>query len=63
VLSATLKRLETSRLVERTVYPAVPPRVEYELTELGWTLVTPLAALRDWAEQHLDDVVDATGAR
>lgn len=56
VLSATLKRLEVSRLVNRTVYPAVPPHVEYSLTPLGETLVAPLAALRTWAETHLDDI-------
>lgn len=56
VLSATLKRLEESRLVNRVVYPAVPPHVEYSLTPLGETLVAPLAALRTWAEEHLDDV-------
>src|ERR1700754_3489722 len=46
VLSATLKRLAASRLVDRTVYPAVPAHVEYALTDLGETLVAPLAALR-----------------
>lgn len=56
VLSATLKRLEGSLLVDRTVYPAVPPHVEYSLTPLGQTLVAPLAALRVWAEEHLHDV-------
>ena len=56
VLSATLKRLESSQLITRTVYPAVPPHVEYSLTPLGETLVTPLAALRAWAEEHLDDI-------
>lgn len=56
VLSATLKRLESSQLIDRTVYPAVPPHVEYTLTPLGETLVAPLAALRAWAEEHLDDV-------
>jgi DNA-binding HxlR family transcriptional regulator len=56
VLSATLKRLENSRLVDRIVYPAVPPHVEYSLTPLGETLVAPLAALRAWAEEHLDDI-------
>lgn len=56
VLSATLKRLENSRLVDRTVYPAVPPHVEYSLTPLGETLMAPLAALRTWAEEHLDDI-------
>ena len=56
VLSATLKRLESSNLIDRTVYPAVPPRVDYSLTPLGETLVGPLAALRGWAEEHLDDI-------
>jgi DNA-binding HxlR family transcriptional regulator len=56
VLTATLKRLEASRLIDRTVYPAVPPHVEYSLTSLGQTLVAPLAALRTWAEEHLDDI-------
>lgn len=59
VLSATLKRLEGSQLINRTVYPAVPPHVEYSLTALGETLVAPLAALRLWAEEHLDDIVQA----
>ena len=56
VLSATLKRLEHSGLIDRTVYPAVPPHVEYSLTPLGETLVAPLASLRTWAEEHLDDI-------
>ena len=56
VLTATLKRLESSRLIDRTVFAAVPPHVEYSLTSLGETLVSPLAALRAWAEEHLDDV-------
>ena len=62
VLSATLKRLESIRLIDRTVYPAVPPRVEYSLTPLGETLVAPLAALRAWAEEHLDDTVPLPAA-
>jgi DNA-binding HxlR family transcriptional regulator len=56
VLTATLKRLETSGLIDRTVFAAVPPHVEYSLTALGETLVAPLASLRAWAEEHLDDV-------
>jgi DNA-binding HxlR family transcriptional regulator len=56
VLTATLKRLESSHLIDRTVYPAVPLHVEYSLTGLGESLVAPLAALRAWAEEHLDDI-------
>ena len=62
VLSATLKRLESSKLIDRTVYPAVPPRVDYSLTPLGETLVGPLAALRRWAEEHLDDIGEEPAA-
>lgn len=56
VLTATLRRLEQHGLVTRTVYPAVPLHVEYELTALGRTLTGPLAAIRAWAEEHLDDM-------
>jgi len=56
VLTATLKRLEAGRLIDRTVYPAVPLHVEYSLTGLGHSLVAPLAALRTWAEEHLDEI-------
>jgi DNA-binding HxlR family transcriptional regulator len=58
VLTATLKRLENSGLIDRTVYPEVPLHVEYSLTSLGETLVGPLAALRMWAEEHIDDISD-----
>jgi DNA-binding HxlR family transcriptional regulator len=43
-------------LLERTVYPVVPPHVEYALTPLGATLIEPLHALCDWAARHLEDV-------
>jgi DNA-binding HxlR family transcriptional regulator len=59
VLTQTLRALERDGLVTRTVYAQVPPRVEYELTELGHTLQTPIAAIRDWAEQHMSAVVAA----
>ena len=62
VLTATLRRLEASGLLSRTVIPAVPLHVEYELTELGRTLTGPLAALRDWAEEHLDELHAAGNA-
>lgn len=50
VLSQTLKRLEDHGLLTRTVYPEVPARVEYELTELGHGAAAPLKQLRDWVE-------------
>ncbi len=53
VLSQTLKRLEEHGLLTRTVYPEVPARVEYELTELGYSAAGPLKHLRDWVEQNV----------
>lgn len=56
MLSVTLRKLEQNGLVHRTVYPVVPPKVEYSLTELGKTLVKPLKLLCEWSEAHLEDV-------
>jgi len=52
VLTATLRRLEGFGLVHREVFPAVPARVEYSLTEAGRSAVSPLFALREWADSH-----------
>ena len=54
VLTATLRRLETAGMLTRTVYPAVPLHVEYELTELGVDAAGPLDTLRLWVEDNLD---------
>jgi DNA-binding HxlR family transcriptional regulator len=54
VLTRTLRRLEEYGFVTRTVFPAVPARVEYELTDLGRGAAAPLAQLRDWVESHVD---------
>lgn len=59
MLTQTLRNLERDGLVKRTVYPEVPPHVEYELTELGATLIEPLAILRDWAQQNISKVAVA----
>lgn len=59
MLTLTLRNLERDGLVTRTVYPEIPPRVEYELTELGRTLTEPLNALWDWAAEHQHQVVSA----
>ena len=54
VLTSTLRRLEDAGLVSRTIYPAVPLHVEYELTDLGHSAAVPLEALRDWVEANVD---------
>ena len=56
MLAQTLRSLERDGLVLRTVYPQVPPRVEYELTPLGQTLIEPIATIRNWAESHIKTV-------
>ena len=52
MLTLTLRGLERDGLVTRTVFPTVPPRVEYALTSLGATLLRTLTELRNWAMQN-----------
>jgi DNA-binding HxlR family transcriptional regulator len=52
MLTLTLKGLEQDGLATRTMYPTIPPRVDYELTELGRKLIVPLKALHDWALEN-----------
>lgn len=52
MLTLTLRDLERDGLVTRTVTPTIPPRVDYELTRLGRTLLEPVRALARWAERH-----------
>ncbi len=59
MLTQTLRGLERDGLVKRTVYPVIPPRVEYELTESGQSLGEPLAALTAWAREHMSGVIEA----
>lgn len=59
MLTKTLRTLERDGLVLRTVYPQVPPRVEYELTPLGQTLRSPLKALTEWSVCHIREVLAA----
>ena len=59
MLTLTLKGLEQDGLVTRTVYPTIPPRVDYALTALGQKLVEPLRALYDWAVEHRPDMLAA----
>jgi DNA-binding HxlR family transcriptional regulator len=52
MLTTTLRSLERDGFVTRTVFPTIPPRVDYELTELGRELLVPVTALSDWARAN-----------
>ena len=56
MLTLTLRGLERDGLVTRTVFPTIPPRVDYELTPLGRSLLEPVRALGDWALQHIGKI-------
>ena len=57
MLSQTLKNLEQTNLVHRKVYPEVPPRVEYSLTDTGKSLIPALSTLVEWGEKNFKNVV------
>ncbi|WP_175953856.1 helix-turn-helix domain-containing protein [Schaalia sp. Marseille-Q2122] len=56
VLTETLRSMERDGLVDRQVTASIPPKVEYQLTPLGLSVVPPIEALRLWAEEHLEEV-------
>ena len=62
MLTLTVRSLERDGLVRRIVTPTLPPRVDYELTELGRSLREPVVALGDWAVRHQRGVHDARSA-
>ena len=59
MLTLTLRGLERDGLVTRTVFPTIPPRVDYELTDLGRGLSKPVEALGKWASDHQTEIEDA----
>src|ERR671923_2512156 len=59
MLTLTLRGLERDGLVTRTVFPTIPPRVEYELTKLGHSLLEPVSSLALWARQNRSAIHDA----
>ena len=68
MLTLSLRALERDGLIRRTVFPTVPPSVEYALTPLGRTLLEPVCALASWASKHREEIQSArerfdTGAK
>jgi DNA-binding HxlR family transcriptional regulator len=62
MLTVTLRGLERDGIVSRTMYPVIPPRVEYALTPLGATLLDAAGTLVSWADAHLAEVDAARAA-
>jgi DNA-binding HxlR family transcriptional regulator len=62
VLAQTLRRMERDGLVSREVFAEVPPRVEYTLTDLGQSLIEPIAVLGNWAEVNVGQITAAQTA-
>jgi DNA-binding HxlR family transcriptional regulator len=62
MLTLTVRQLERDGLVRRTVYPVVPPRVDYELTPLGCTLLKTIQSLVAWTTEHLNEIHEARAA-
>ena len=56
MLTQTLRKLESDKILKRTVYPVVPPKTEYNLTAFGNELIEPLEVLADWAEAHREEL-------
>jgi DNA-binding HxlR family transcriptional regulator len=59
VLTETLRAMEEDGLLARVDYAEQPPRVEYGLTDLGRSLLIPLRAVREWAETHVTEILEA----
>ena len=59
MLTTTLRGLERDGFITRTVYPTIPPKVEYQLTELGRELAVPVMALGEWAQRNRDRILAA----
>lgn len=59
MLTLTLRNLERDGIVSRTVTPSIPPRVDYALTDLGCSLLTPIMALSEWALDNIEAIHEA----
>jgi DNA-binding HxlR family transcriptional regulator len=62
VLTESLRRMERDGLLTREIFAEVPPRVEYSLTDLGRSLIEPIAIISDWAEVHVHRITAAQHA-
>lgn len=62
MLTVTLRGLERDGIVTRTIHPVIPPRVEYELTPMGLTLLDAIGKLVTWADSHLAEISEAQAA-
>lgn len=59
MLTQQLRELEASKLIHREVYPIIPPKVEYSLTETGRSLMPILTAMRDWGAQYIRSTIQS----
>lgn len=62
VLVESLRAMERDGIVSRTAHPGMPPKVEYELTELGRSLLKTMESWCDWADEHLGELIEARQA-
>lgn len=62
MLTQTLRMLERDGLVTRTIYPTIPPKVEYAATQLGESVTALMHAIRSWSEENINAVLDARDA-
>jgi DNA-binding HxlR family transcriptional regulator len=62
MLTVTLRGLERDGLISRTIHPVIPPRVDYELTPMGRTLLETIKQLIDWADSHVEEIDAAQAA-
>lgn len=58
-LTQALRTMERNGIVIRTLYPSIPPRVDYELSPLGDSVVTLMAGIKHWSEEHVEEIVAA----
>ena len=55
MLTNQLRELEKAGILDRTIFPEIPPRVEYSITEFGYTLFPIIESMRDWGEAHMQE--------